>query len=236
MYDLTFGVGVTMFAIIGGILLIMGIVFKDKAGSMAKPLAVVGALALVFAGVTYVSGIYQPVSEEIIPGATYDVSCTEAEAELSVNSVDHTITWIITYDESGNAFTNSSGAGTLNFTVAWASGDEGPVSLGIGAVPFVDQSGASDIALVDENSDGTYNCLWHKLNSAGTAQITAYEDINLYIEVADSEWSNVVITLDATAGATPWVSGTSEGAAWSMPITVAGEVWTINFVITDVCP
>jgi hypothetical protein len=236
MYDLTFGIGVTVMALVGVIALAFAIFGKKYVGNAQKILVVIGGLAVIFAGVTYVSGIYEPEAAEIIPSATYDVTCSESEAELSVNSVDQTITWCITYDESSNAFTNSSGAGTLNFTVAWASGDEGPVSLSTGAVPFVDQSGASDIALVDENADGTYNMLWHKLNAAGTAQVTAYEDINLYIDVADSAWCNVVITLDATAGATPWVSGTSEGASWSMPITVAGEVWTVNFVITDVCP
>jgi hypothetical protein len=223
--------------LVTGIILV-GACYGTKPGGkfnkkLAKLPGVIGIILLLL-GVGSLVGINLVTAPpaEII-SATYDITCHEHEAELTTNNDTNHINWAIQYNTTSNAFVGTTGAGTFNFSVSWSSGPAGPVSLMLGANPMVAITGSADVGVVDVNADDQQNAVWSKMNAADTIVLTGYyETCQLYVGVADSEWAEVVITLEASAFAAK--TSANELESWTQYIIVGGESWEIDYVLYDV--
>lgn len=107
-------------AILVGVIFLIYSMTKFAGKTHTKWTKYLGILFLLV-GILSVVGIsFIPAAETIVPSALYDVTCAESEAELTVNDATHVINWAIEYNTTSNAFVGTTGAGTFNFTVAWA--------------------------------------------------------------------------------------------------------------------
>lgn len=229
--DLTFGLGVSTMFLLGAGLLLVGYFGKESIGQKgARWLMIFGVIAVLLAGAVYVGVdvLIEPPAQ-MVPGATYDVTCTESEAELSVDSTAHTMTWAMDYNKTSNAFENSTGVATFNFTMA--RGDtlltNSIANVAIGAVPSVDIAGAADEYLIDQNADDSFNALMTKVVDGSS--ITAYENINVLIEAGSSESVRVQITLNGDAA-----HGMTANDIYSFNIVAGGEVWRCTVIADDI--
>ena len=240
MYDLTFGLGVAVMALIGVVALIIFMFGKKWIGQARGFAALVAFFALFAAGITYGSA-YMNLGDggddaTIVPSNTYSVTCSESEAEVTVDEASNLIIWKLGYNTTSNAYANDTGAITLNFTIALSSGlAVENVACQIGSVPEVDQSGSvADIELLDENADGTSNAAWvGGIKGAAATYGTEYEDMTMYFDPASGTmFATCVLTAEATAFASH--TSADEGDTHVLMMYVAGQTYTVDVILWDV--
>jgi hypothetical protein len=228
--DLTFGLGVGAMFLLGAALLLVGYYGKKTLGKKpAQWFMGFGVIAIICAALVYTgaAAIINPPTNEIVPSATYDVTCSEAENELSVDATAHTMTWAIDYNTTSNAFVSSTGVGAFNFSIARSDVllTSAVAAVSLGSVPTIDVSGAADEYLIDQNADDSFNVLMQK--TVDGISMTAYESINVLVEAGSSAYVTVTITLN---GAAAHAMTTNDITGFSL--NVAGEIWHCT-VIAD---
>lgn len=229
MADLTFGLGVAGILLLGAVLLIVGYFGKKSLGKFPAQLFAAFGVVAILLGVIVWAGIPALVSDEeeqIVPGATYDVSVTESESEVTVNEQTHKVTVAMIYNTTSDAFGSNTGDFELNFTIMRSDvllTDSVAVSR-IGNIPQVDVTGAADEYIVDQNADDSFKVYFTKAGS-----ISAYESMNVRLEAGDSAWLLVNVTLNGAA-----VHAMDENDIVEFSISIAGETWYIACLLDTV--
>jgi hypothetical protein len=220
---------------LGAIFLLMGYFGKKTfTPKIAKVSLYAGAALVIVAAAMYV-GVPAMLgqTQEIVPSATYDVTASESEAELSVNNVEHTMTWALQYNDDSKAYVNSTGVGTFAFQIARSDVllVDSIANVAIGSVPLVPITGAASQYLIDQNADLSFNVLMN--HTSDGVSISAYENQNIRVDQGSSATEYVQITMNTAAGA-----GMTAGGDWSSTyingfnLVVAGEVWHCTVITT----
>jgi hypothetical protein len=220
MADLTFGLGVVGMAALALILLGVAYFGKKQVGKQAsKWFMAIGLAAMLLSLIAYV-GVADVDEETIVETAQWDITVSEAEAEVYAYATENKVIVAVSFNDTSNAFVSNTGVFNLNFTAIRADVllTDAICPASIGAVPTVDVAGAADEYILDKNTDGTYNALFTK-----TGSVTSYESANLLTEAGSSAWVNITFTLNADA-----VAEMSQYESVDLTFNIGGDVWTIQ--------
>ena len=94
----------------------------------------------------------------------------------------------------------------------------------LGNVPYVDVDGGNDEAVIEQTANNEYKVKWTKSDAS-----YHYEDVSILLESAETDSVSLNITLadDAFDEATIYDS-------YTVPITIAGELWTLELMVIAV--
>ena len=169
---------------------------------LRKPFKWVGIFGLILILLAYF-GLFSSIApaQQVEEQPVWELSLSESMSHVTYDSATHQLTMACDYNDTSNAFANNTQYLEVNVTVSRAD-----VLLVIaiaqaqmGTVGIVDIAGANDEYIVDQNADDTWTALFTKENSAGTAQITAWEHMSLSVEAGGSNYVVLNVTLNADA-------------------------------------
>ncbi len=197
--DLTFGLGLAGIMVVLIIVLILslwsaGWQFKKKPLYYLNLFCVIGLVL----GILSYAGVFALTTPpaEIEEQPVFELSLTESMTHVSYDSTTHQLTMACDYNDTSNAFANSTQYLQVNITISRADVllINAIAQAAIGSVGVVDVAGSADEYIVDQNADDTWTALWTKAGG-----ITAWEHTSVLVEAGESAWIVLNVTLNADA-------------------------------------
>lgn len=226
--DLTFGYGAVAFLALG--LLMVGAAYflkKEMGAKIAKAMTVIGVIAIILGGVTYMVGT-QPAAENqniLTPAASFNSICSAPSTSTTIQNNSHIINIAMTYNSTSKLITVGLTT-VLNFTLSRAdAGIDGAVATcSLGNVPIVGITGAVAQPIVAVNSDNTYKALFTKAGG-----FSSYQSGTVLVGAGSSAWMTCTITLNSAA-----LAGMSQYQVEQIPLNIGGQSWTVNAQLVSI--
>lgn len=228
--DLTLGLSLAAWAVIGVILLIIGY-YGVKFGIPSKPRGwsrIAGWIIIILVILSY-AGVFAVLAPEAetVEKAAFEVSVTpdSTQTHVSYSEAQKKFTMAVQFNDTTPAFLSDTQYLEANFTVyrvdvlltnAIATGS-------LQKVETIPISGSPSEAILDEVADGSYAFMWTKASGVST-----YEDVSLLVEPGESASVTLNVTLNAAA-----VEEMSLYGSATITFTLAGHTYTIEVIKTS---